>query len=136
MQPKRRDMVNIGLRKHIAFQVFSEMISLEGLLTLMKIQSERYAEKNGKVFQTINNELNPFLVINILMGIDHLLSIKDYYSLQESLTDSLIPKVIKRAQFSEILQSMHLLITFRTYPQEVVSNMTVYGNSAPCLTTN
>ena len=55
-------IVNINLENRSPFQVFTETIGLEGLLTLIKIESERYAAHNGRVFQTTNDdELASFL---------------------------------------------------------------------------
>ena len=42
--------VNINLENPSPFQVFTETIGLQGLLTLIKIKSERHAEQNERVF--------------------------------------------------------------------------------------
>ena len=42
--------VNINLENPSPFQVFTEAIGLQGLLTLIEIKSERHAEQNERVF--------------------------------------------------------------------------------------
>ena len=76
-------IVNITLENPSPLQVFAETIGLEGLLTLIKVESERYPEQNGRVYQTTIDELAAFLGINILMGINRLPAIKDYWSVEE-----------------------------------------------------
>ena len=100
-------IVNITLENPSPLQVFAETIGLEGLLTLIKIESERYAEQNGRVYQTTIDELAAFLGINTLMGINCLLAIKDYWSVEDGLGNPLIQKAMTRSQFFEILQNIH-----------------------------
>ena len=65
---------------------------------LIKIESERYAEQNGKVFQTTTDVLTAFVGITILMGIKHLSTIRYYWSLEERLGNPLVRKAMTRAQ--------------------------------------
>ena len=64
-----KGIVNNNLENLLPLQVFTEAIDLDRLLALIKVESERYAAQNGRVFQTTNDELAAFLGINILMGI-------------------------------------------------------------------
>ena len=109
-------IVNITLENPSPLQVFAETIGLEGLLTLIKVESERYAEQNGRVYQTTIDELAAFLGINILMGINHLPAIKDYWSVEEGLGNPLIQKAMTRSQFFEILQNMHFSDNLQNLP--------------------
>ena len=118
-------IVNINLENLSSFQVFIEKI---------KIESERYGAQNGRVFQTKTDELAAFLGINILMGINRFPVIKDYWFVEERLGSPLIQKVMTRARFCEILQSMYFADNPQNLPQEIVSNMIVHGNSDLCLT--
>ena len=61
-------IVTINLENPSPFQVFTEMIRLQGLL-IIKIEPERYTAQNGREFQTKKNELPAFLGINIFMAI-------------------------------------------------------------------
>ena len=122
---------NINLENSSPFQVFTETIGLEGLLTLIKSKSERYAAKIGGVFQATNDELAAFLGVNVLMGINRLPAINKYWSAEEGLGNLLIQKAMTRARFWEILKNMHFA---ENLPQEIVSNMIVHGNSDLCLT--
>ena len=109
-------IVNIELEHPSPLQVFSETIGLEGLLTLIKTESERYAEQNGRVFQTTTEELSAFLGINLLMGIHKLPSVKDYWSVEEGLGNPLIQKAMTRTCFSEILQNVHFTDNLQELP--------------------
>ena len=110
------EIENINLKNPAIFQVFNEMISLEGLLKSIKIKPERYAEKNGRVFQTITEELPAFLGNNILMEIKCILARKDYWSLEERLGNPLTLRVITTAPFWEILQNMHFADNLQNLP--------------------
>ena len=45
-------MVNIDVQDPSPMQVFAKTLGLEGLLSLLKTESERCAEQNGRMFQT------------------------------------------------------------------------------------
>ena len=109
-------IVNITLENPSPLQVFAETYSLGCLLTLIKVQSERYAEQNGRVYETTIDELAAFLGINILMGINRLPAIKDYWSLEEGLGNPLIQKAMTRSRFFEILQNMHFSDNLQNLP--------------------
>ena len=53
------------------------------LVLLLKTKSERYAEQNGRMFQTTLEELCVFLGINILVGIHK--QMRDYWSVDQRL---------------------------------------------------
>ena len=78
-------------------------MGLEGLLSLLKTESERYAEQNGRMFQTTLEELCAFLEINVLMGIHKLPKMRDYWPVDEGLGNTLIQKTMIRDRFLEIL---------------------------------
>ena len=58
------------------FEAFSKCIGLPGLLSMMKIKSERYAAQNGRQFQISEEEFCAFLGVNLLMRINKLLTMK------------------------------------------------------------
>ena len=78
-------IVNIDVQDPSPMQVFAKTVGLEGLLSLLKTESERYAEQNGRMFQTTLEELCAFLGINILMGIHKLPKMRDNWSVDEVL---------------------------------------------------
>ena len=78
-------IVNIDVQDPSPMQVFAKTVGLEGLLSLLKTESERYAEQNGRMFQTTLEELCAFLGINILIGIHKLPKMRDYWSIDEGL---------------------------------------------------
>lgn len=65
------------------FKVFNECIGFQGLFSVLKIESERYAAQNGREFEVLEKEYSAFLGINILMGIHKLPSIKSYLAVVE-----------------------------------------------------
>ena len=60
------------------FEAFSKCIGLPGLLSMMKIESEKYAAQNGRQFQTSEEEFCTFLGINLFMGSNKLPTMKSY----------------------------------------------------------
>ena len=70
----KEGIINIEIENLLPIQVFSETVGLEGVLLLIKKESERYAEQNGRIFQMTSEELWAFLGINILIGINNSLT--------------------------------------------------------------
>ena len=89
------------------FEAFSKCIALPGLLSMMKIESERYAAQNGRQFQISEEEFCAFLGVNLLIGINKLPNMKGCWSVDEGLGNSLLQKAMTRARFIEILQNIH-----------------------------
>ena len=89
-------IVNNDVQDPSPMQVFAKTVGLGGLLLLWKTESERYAEKNGRMFQTIFEELCAFLGINILVGIHKLPKMRDYWSVDEGLGNTLIQTMMTR----------------------------------------
>ena len=52
-------IVNIDVQDPSPMQVFAKTVGLEGLISLLKTGSERYAEQNGRMFQTRLEEKLP-----------------------------------------------------------------------------
>ena len=52
-------MVNIEVQDPSPMQVFAKTMGLEGLLSLLKTESERYTKQNGRMFQTTWEEKLP-----------------------------------------------------------------------------
>ena len=69
-------IVTINLGNQSRFQVFTENISLEVLLMIIKIESERYVARNGGICQTTNYKLLAIPGKSILMRISRLPAIK------------------------------------------------------------
>ena len=55
-----------------------------------EIESERYAGQNGRHFQISEEDFCAFLGVYLLMGINKPLTMKSYWSVDESLGNSLI----------------------------------------------
>ena len=52
-------IVNIDVQDPSPMQVFAKMVGLEGLLSLLKTESEKYAQQNERMFQTTLEEKLP-----------------------------------------------------------------------------
>ena len=100
------------------FEAFSKCIGLPGLLSLMKIGSERYASQNGRQFPISEEELCTFLGVNILMGINKLPAMKSYWSIDKGLGNSLIQKAVTRGRFLEILLNIHFADNHEELPSK------------------
>ena len=109
-------IVNIDVQDPSPMQVFAKTVGLEGLLSLLKTESERYAEQNGRMFQTTLEELRAFLGINILIRIHKLPKMRDYWSIDEGLGNFLIQKTMTRNRFLEILQNLHFAYNLQKFP--------------------
>ena len=104
---KEEGLVNMQTENVIPFEAFTKCIGLPGLLSMMKIESERYAAQNGRQFQISEEGFCTFLGVNLLMGISKLQTMKSYWSVDEGLGNSRIQKAMARARFLEILQNIH-----------------------------
>ena len=75
---KEEGVVNMQTENVTLFEAFSKCIGLPGLLSMMKIESERYAAQYGRHFQISEEEFCAFLGVNILMGINKLPTMNSY----------------------------------------------------------
>ena len=112
----KEDVVNMQTENVTPFEAFSKCIGLAGLLSMMKIESERYAAQNGRQFQISEEQFCAFLGVNLLMGINKLPTMKSYWSVDEGLGNSLIQKAMTRAQFLEILQNIDFADNHKQLP--------------------
>lgn len=63
---------------HIPFDVFSAVTNLNGLVKLLADESKLYAQQNAREFHTNEPEIRAVLVINCIMSINKLPTIKIY----------------------------------------------------------
>ncbi|KFM63324.1 PiggyBac transposable element-derived protein 2, partial [Stegodyphus mimosarum] len=72
-------------------------------------QSNLYATQGGKQFSPLEfDELLRFLAINLLMGIKHLPSYGDYWSMDPNLHDEYIAQQMSVKRFTWILPHLHI----------------------------
>ena len=121
-------IVNIDVQDPSPIQVFAKTVGLEGLLSLLKTQLERYAAQNGRMLQNTLEELCAFLRISILMDIHKLPQMRDYWSVDEGLGNTLIQKTMTRDRFLEILQNLHFADNLQKLPPKEVKVLIVLGN--------
>ena len=128
-------IVNIEVQDPSPMQVFPKLAGLEGLLSLLKTESERYAEQNGRMLLITLEELCAFLGINIVMSIHKLPKMRDYWSVDEGLGNTLIQKMMTRDRFLEVLQNLRFADNLQKLPPKESESLVVLGNSDPFLTT-
>ena len=104
---KEEGVVNMQTENVTPFEAFSKCIGLPGLLSVMKIEFERYSAQNGRQFQISQEEFCAFLRVNLIMEINKLPTMKSYWSVDDGLGNSLIRKAMTRAQLLETLQNIH-----------------------------
>ena len=97
------------------YDIFCKVVGWDDLVLLLKNESERYAQQNGRIFSTTTEEISAFMGVNFLMGINNL-PIREYWSTSEGLGNSLIQKVMTRNRFMEILRNIHLSDNNQTLP--------------------
>ena len=68
------------------------------------------------MFQTLLEELCAFPGITILMDIHKLPKMRDYWSIDEGLGNTLIQKTMTRDRFLEILQNLHFVDNLQKLP--------------------
>ena len=113
---KGEGVVNMQTENVTPFEAFSKCIGLPGLLSMIKIEYERYAAQSGRQFQISEEEFCAFLGVNLLMGINKLPTMKSYCSVDEGLGNSLIQKIMTRARFLEILQNIDFADNHKELP--------------------
>ena len=95
---------------------------------MLKTELERYAGQNGRMLQNMLEELCAFLGISILMDIHKLPQMRDYWSVDEGLGNTLIKKTMTRDRFLEILQNLHFADNLQKLPPKEVKVLIVFGN--------
>ena len=93
------------------YSINLKSIGLQGLLSILKIESESYANQNGREREVSEDEFSAFLGIYILMGIHKLPSIKSL--VDGGLWNPLIPETITGTRFMENLRNTHLTDNFQ-----------------------
>ena len=76
---------------------------LEELLELIVEQSNLYAHQNGRNFTVTKKELKVFLGINLVMAINKLSTIAEYWRIDNLIDNDCIRNTIIRERFCEIL---------------------------------
>ena len=77
------------------------------LLEIIVTEMNRYATQKGRNFETTENEMKAFLEINFIMGINKLLSLEDYWSTDNCISNEKIQNVMTRTRFQSILQNLY-----------------------------
>ena len=88
-------------------EIFSLVIGLEQLLELIFEQSKLYAHQNGRNFADTSEELKAFIAINLVMVINKLPAIDEYWRVDNLIGNDGIQSTMIRNRFCEILQNLH-----------------------------
>ena len=70
-------------------------------------QSDLYAHQKGRKFTVTQEELKAFLAINLVMAINKLPTIAEYWKVYNLISNDGIQNTMIRDRFSEILQNLH-----------------------------
>ena len=84
-------------------EILSLVTELEELLELIVEQSNLYAHQNGIKFTVTKKELKAFLGINLIMAINKLSTIAEYWRVDNLIDNEFIQNTIIREHFCEIL---------------------------------
>ena len=84
-------------------EILSLVTELEKLLELIVEQSNLYAHQNGRNFTVTKKELKVFLGINLVMAINKLSAIVEYWRIDNLIDNDCIWNTMIRERFCEIL---------------------------------
>ena len=87
-------------------EILSLVTELEELLELIVEQSNLYAHQNGRNFTVTKKELKAFLGINLVMAINKLSTIAEYWGVDNLIGNDSIQNTMIREHFCEILQNL------------------------------
>ena len=87
-------------------EILSLVTELEKLLELIVEQSNLYAHQNGRNFTVTKKELKAFLGINLVMAINKLSTIAEYWRVDNLIGNDSIQNTMIREHFCEILQNL------------------------------
>ena len=87
-------------------EILSLVTELEELLELIVEQLNLYAHQNGRNFTVTKKELKAFLGINLVMAINKLSTIAEYWRVDNLIGNDSIQNTMIREHFCEILQNL------------------------------
>lgn len=103
---------NIALDEETPVDIFLCLFPItlfENIVFQTNLYATQESSKNGRHFIPTNlNEMKTFFAINILMGIKHLPSYRDFWSSRLELRDSYISSLMSRSRFDWLLSHVHL----------------------------
>ena len=89
------------------FDIFQTVTGMNELLEVIVTETNSYATQTGRDFETTEDEMKAFLEINVIMGINKLPSLEDYWSTDKYIRNEKIQGVMTRTRFQSILQNLH-----------------------------
>ena len=89
------------------FDIFHTVTGMNELLEIIVTETNRYTTQKGCNFETTEDEINAFLGINFIMGINKLPSLEDFWSTDKCIRNEKIQNVMTRTRFQSILQNLH-----------------------------
>ena len=84
-------------------EILSLVTELEKLLELIVEQSNLYSHQNGRNFTVTKKELKLFLGINLVMAINKLSTLAEYWRIDNLIHNDCIQNTMIREGFCEIL---------------------------------
>ena len=77
------------------------------IIYLIVVQSNLYAQQNGREFQTNAKEMMTFLGINYIMSINQLPIVQSYWECGQFIGKKAIRNTMTRQRFKDILRNLH-----------------------------
>ena len=98
---------------------FEKLINFDEFLHRLKLESERYAAQNGKVFEVSMDKPRAFIGVNFVMGYHKLPNLQSYWETGiPSLSLNFVTNVITRERFKEILGNLHFSNNENVVPRD------------------
>ena len=103
----KAEVITDEMQEHCTpFDMFWKVTNLDELINLIVVQSNLYAQQNGREFQTNANQIMAFLGINYIMSINQLPAVHSYWEFGQFIVNEGI-RNMTRQRFKEILRSLH-----------------------------
>ena len=89
------------------FHIFQMVTGMNELLEIIVTETNRYTTQKGRKFEAMEDEIKVFLGINVIMGINKLPSLENYWSTDKCIGSEKIQNAMPRARIQSILQNLH-----------------------------
>ena len=84
-------------------EIFELVTGLKGLIELIVVETNLYAQQKERNFTVDNNELKAFLRINYIMAINKSLTMAEYWRVDNLIGNDVIQNTMTRNCLCEIL---------------------------------
>ena len=100
------------------FDMFQKVTNLDELINLIVVQSNLYAQQNGRKFQLNVKEIMAFLGINHIISINYLRTVQSYWECGQFIGNEGVRNTMTRQRFKDILRNLHLWDNTKSYKND------------------